>query len=174
MITLEHEDGVEQIELLGNAENIKLEVSTELISPPPAYINLSSQSLFRLYNRSETPFTFGMDCSNQTNWKVEPEDGEIYPNGFIEFVVTFLPRESKQYHDILNIDCRGRQEVIPLQLQGTGIGPKAMFSFDTLDIGEIFLSAVHKYTVSLHNIGDIAGVFNIKIDKQITSQCQVE
>ena len=49
-----------------------------------------------------------------------------------------------------------------------------MFSFDTLDIGEIFLSAVHKYQVSLHNIGDIAGVYNIKIDQNIVKQHQVK
>ena len=174
IVVLEHEDGKEEIEVFGNAENIKLEISTELINPSPAYINLSSQSLFRLYNRSETPFDFNMNCTNKINWKCEPNQGEIYPNGFIEFLVTFLPKESKIYRDVLQIDCRGREDLIPIQLEGQGIGPKAMFSFDTLDIGEIFLSAVHKYTVSLHNIGDIAGVYDIKIDQKIVKQHQVK
>ncbi len=83
IIILEHEDGKEKIEIFGNAENIKLEISTELINPCPAYINLSSQSLFRLYNRSEIPFHFNMKCSNEINWIIEPNTGEISPNGFI-------------------------------------------------------------------------------------------
>ena len=173
-IILEHEDGNEEIEVFGNVDNIKLEISTELVNPSPAYINLSSQSLFRLYNRSESPFDFKMNCLNEINWKIEPNQGEIYPSGFIEFVVTFLPKESKIYKDILQINCSGREDLIPIELEGQGIGPKAMFSFDTLDIGEIFLSAVHKYQVSLHNIGDIAGVYNIKIDQNIVKEHKVK
>jgi hypothetical protein len=39
----------------------------------------------------------------------------------------------------------GRETRLPLQLRGTGIGPKAVFSYDVIDIGDVFVTSMHKY-----------------------------
>ena len=37
----------------------------------------------------------------------------------------------------------GREARLPLQLRGTGIGPKAVFSYDVIDIGDVFVTSTH-------------------------------
>ena len=43
--------------------------------------------------------------------------------------------------------CSG--ERVPLLLKGQGIGPKATFSYDELDVGDLFIGSKHKYEVDL-------------------------
>jgi hypothetical protein len=37
----------------------------------------------------------------------------------------------------------------------SGIGPKACLNFDSLDIGDIFINSLHRYEVTITNMGDV-------------------
>ena len=41
----------------------------------------------------------------------------------------------------------GREMRLPLKMKGIGVGPKAQFSFDTLDIDNVFVNSKHSYEV---------------------------
>ena len=45
-------------------------------------------------------------------------------------------------------DVTGRQTRLPLKLKGSGLGPKLRFSFDDLDIQNVFVNSPHAYEVS--------------------------
>jgi len=45
------------------------------------------------------------------------------------------------------LDMTGRETRLPLKLRGNGMGPKAQFSFDTLDIENVFINSKHSYEV---------------------------
>ena len=44
----------------------------------------------------------------------------------------------------------GREMRLPLKMKGIGVGPKAQFSFDTLDIENVFVNSKHSYEVLLY------------------------
>lgn len=44
-------------------------------------------------------------------------------------------------------DVTGRETRFPLRLKGEGLGPKLRFSFDTLDIQNVFVNSAHAYEV---------------------------
>ncbi|KAJ3416712.1 hypothetical protein HDV05_000542 [Chytridiales sp. JEL 0842] len=55
----------------------------------------------------------------------------------------------------LYCEVSGRQNRLPLLLKGEGIGPKARFSYDLLDISEVFINTNHQYEVIIENRGEI-------------------
>jgi len=48
-----------------------------------------------------------------------------------------------------------------LRLQGKGLGPKATWLYDTLDIGDIFVNSQHRYEVVLENHGEISADYEL-------------
>lgn len=46
-------------------------------------------------------------------------------------------------------DVTGRESRLPLRLKGEGLGPKLRFSFDSLDIQNIFVNSAHAYEVDM-------------------------
>jgi hypothetical protein len=108
---------------------------------------------------------------NNPHFSVEPPAGELWPNGFVDLLgekaaggggralvlrttelrccaaVNFRPTSATVYTDVAYCAVSGVAERLPIKLQGSGIGPKAVFSYDLLDIGEVFPGAVHRYQV---------------------------
>lgn len=68
-----------------------------------------------------------------------------------EITITFHPDQAMDYNTTAFCEVGGRASRLPLQLRGTGIGPKAVFSYDVLDVGEAFINTPHKYEVELLN-----------------------
>ena len=58
-------------------------------------------------------------------------------------------------------DVTGRESRLPLKIKGEGIGPKCIFSFDTLDIQNVFVNSAHAYEVFLENKGDIEASYSL-------------
>ena len=44
-------------------------------------------------------------------------------------------------------DVTGRESRLPLKMRGEGVGPRLQFSFDTLDIQNVFVNSAHAYEV---------------------------
>jgi hydrocephalus-inducing protein len=89
---------------------------------------------------------------------LEPLQGEIWPNGEAEFTVTFLPELASEYVTAAFLDVTGREDRIPLQLKGEGLGPKIRFSFERLDIGGVFVNSTQQYEVFL-SLSSLFSVF---------------
>ena len=56
--------------------------------------------------------------------KIEPVEGDIWPNSSFEVNVVFKPREAVQYTRTAFCDITGRQSRLPLRIRGDGAGPK--------------------------------------------------
>ncbi|XP_057292027.1 hydrocephalus-inducing protein-like [Hydractinia symbiolongicarpus] len=91
---------------------------------------------------------------------VEPIEGDIWPNSSIDINIIFKPEEAKCYSRTAYCDITGRENRLPLRLRGDGIGPNIQFSFDTLDVENVFVRSQHSYEVVIANKGDIDAVFS--------------
>ena len=54
------------------------------------------------------------------------------------------------YSRVAYCDVTGRESRLPLKVKSQGIGPRLMFSFDTLDIQNVFINSAHAYEVHVH------------------------
>lgn len=84
-------------------------------------------------------------------FQFSPDEGTIWPGMEAEITITFHPDQAMDYQTVAYCEAGGRASRLPLQLFGTGIGPKAVFSYELLDIGEAFINTPHKYEVELLN-----------------------
>ena len=84
-------------------------------------------------------------------FQISPEQGSIWPGMEAEITVTFQPDHAKEYKATAYCEVGGRASRLPIQLCGTSLGPKAVFSYDLLDIGEAFINTPHRYEVELLN-----------------------
>ena len=89
------------------------------------------------------------------NYDIKPSSGEIWANSEIEVTITFAPNVSADYKTTAFLDVIGRDERLPLWISGTGVGPKACLSYDSLDLGDLFINSRHQYEVTIDNRGDI-------------------
>ncbi|RMC09014.1 hypothetical protein DUI87_14013 [Hirundo rustica rustica] len=94
-------------------------------------------------------------------FSIEPKEGEIRPNCWAEISVCFKPREARVYEQAGYCDISGREKRLPLHLIGEGLGPRLRFSYEELDIGEVFLTANLRYKTILLNRGLIAAPFSL-------------
>ena len=61
--------------------------------------------------------------------KIEPVEGDIWPNSNFEVNIIFKPREAIQYTRTAFCDITGRQSRLPLRIRGDGAGPKVLILF---------------------------------------------
>lgn len=56
-------------------------------------------------------------------------------------------------------------------MRGSGVGPTAVFTYDSLDLGSNYLGALHRYEVELHNRGQVDAAYEIlPSDRSIFAQ----
>ena len=92
---------------------------------------------------------------------IEPLSGEIFPGCSCEVTVVFRPNLAGEASTTAYCAVNGRQERLALRLQGMGLGPKATWLYDTLDIGDIFVNSRHRYEVALENHGEIGADYTL-------------
>nr|XP_023682867.1 hydrocephalus-inducing protein-like isoform X2 [Paramormyrops kingsleyae] len=102
---------------------------------------------------------------------ISPTEGDIWPNSTAEFTVTFKPQEVKIYQQTVYCDVTGRESRLPLRIRGEGIGPSLEFSFDLLDVGNIFIHSKHSYEVLLSNKGYIDAPFHLVPPSSAQGRC---
>ncbi|KAI8854495.1 hypothetical protein BC829DRAFT_439199 [Chytridium lagenaria] len=96
-------------------------------------------------------------------FSIQPCEGLIWPNSHVEVNIIFNPKYAGANAATAYCEVSGRECRLPLTLKGDGIGPKARFSYDVLDIDEVFINTLHQYEVFLENRGDID--FNYSIQR---------
>ena len=60
------------------------------------------------------------------------------------------------YSRVAYCDVTGRESRLPLRVTGQGIGPRLMFSFDTLDVQNVFVNSAHAYEVCVYTLSKCA------------------
>ena len=86
-----------------------------------------------------------------TSFQLSPTQGSIWPGMEAEITAVFQPDHAKEFNATAYCEVGGRAIRLPIQLCGTGLGPKAVFSYDLLDVGDAFINTPHKYEVELLN-----------------------
>ena len=56
------------------------------------------------------------------------------------------------YSRVAYCDVTGRESRLPLRVTSQGIGPRLIFSFDTLDIQNVFINSAHAYEVYVEQL----------------------
>lgn len=159
-------------------------IEQDVIEFADTYVTTERQAVVRLTNTSDEtiqfrwqntpPFTLGESSSSCDDglaslvrthssdvFSIEPNTGTLYGRGSREFTITFNPRLAVPYDTVLNLDVTGRQLPLPLTLHGHGLGPRCELSFDRLQIGSVYLNAVHEYEVELRNACPIDAYYHI-------------
>ena len=103
--------------------------------------------------------------------KIEPVEGDIWPNSSTELTVIFTPDKAQTFKQTIYCDVTGRSTRVPLRIHGEGMGPKVQLSFDDLDMGNIFVRSSHTYEVIVYNRGDIDALFSIGTNKNVFGPC---
>lgn len=93
--------------------------------------------------------------------KIDPIEGDIWPRSSTEVTVIFQPDIAKDYNRIAFCDVTGREARLALKVQAEGIGPNVHFSFDSVDMGNIYVFSTHTYEIVLANRGDIDAMFSL-------------
>ena len=88
-------------------------------------------------------------------FEITPVEGTVWAKSEIEITVSFRPDTAAAYSCLSFLDISGREDRLPLQLSGLGIGPHAALSFDIFDMSDVFINSHRVYEVVLTNKGDI-------------------
>ena len=103
--------------------------------------------------------------------KIDPLDGDIWPKSTMDIMVIFRPEQAMEYDRVAYCDITGRESRLPLHIKGCGMGPNIQFSYDTLDMGNIFVFSTHTYEVVLANKGDIDAIFSLLPSNSVYRPC---
>ncbi len=95
-------------------------------------------------------------------FQIFPMEGEIWPNSQTKFTVTFLPQFEQLYTTTAYCEITGRENRLPLYLKGQGMGPRAVFSLNVLDIGTVYVNTTQYYELKIKNTGDIEAHYQLR------------
>ena len=164
--------------LAGSVIEVPVKLQDTALQLQPTFISLERQSVVRVLNRSDVNVhcawklhakeedSEGVDDGHDLPFThpvftIEPISSECKARSVQEFVVTFNPQMAVNYDAIGYLDVVGRRDRLPLHLSGVGKGPRCCFSYDALDLGDIFINSVHMYEVMLENRGSIEARFGL-------------
>ncbi|CAF4810740.1 unnamed protein product [Rotaria sp. Silwood1] len=105
------------------------------------------------------------------NFRIDPLEGDIWPGGNLDIQVLFKPNEAHKYEQTAWLDVVGREQRLPLTLTGDGDGAKLEASFQTLDIGCVYVGSTHLYEVVLANKGFIEARYHIRNSNSTFGSC---
>ena len=94
-------------------------------------------------------------------FSIHPVQGTVMPHSEFEVTVRFVPNSPHEQATVAFCEVSGRTDRIPLTVKGQGDGPKAVFSYDVLDVGDTFINTLHQYEVELLNRGEIEAEFRL-------------
>ena len=97
-------------------------------------------------------------------FSVSPLMGEVQPGCEFEVTVTFHPDDAGETFATCFVHVEGREDRLPLAFRGQAVGPLAVFNYDALEVGDVFVGAVHQYEVELVNRGEIECAFEYRAD----------
>ena len=97
---------------------------------------------------------------------LEPLSGTIYPGTEVIIKGTFRPTMPSEHLCTAFLQVGGRDTRLPLQLLGKGLGPAASFSFDRLNLDDVYIFSKRRYEVEIVNRGSIAARWNAPVAEE--------
>ncbi|CAM9191035.1 unnamed protein product, partial [Phaeothamnion confervicola] len=94
-------------------------------------------------------------------FELSPLRGEVWARSETMVTVAFRPATAAEHGCCAYLDVVGRAERLPLWLEARGIGPRAVLSFEALDLGEVFVRSPRRYVVTLSNKGAIPADWSV-------------
>ncbi|KAK9856463.1 hypothetical protein WJX84_004587, partial [Apatococcus fuscideae] len=94
-------------------------------------------------------------------FSLQPLQGCVWPESEAEMTVIFHPSQAENLSATAWCVIEGRQERIPVQLEGRGLGPDAGFAREALDVGEAYIHTAHNYEMQILNKGSIEATFGL-------------
>ncbi|XP_028313928.1 hydrocephalus-inducing protein homolog [Gouania willdenowi] len=92
---------------------------------------------------------------------IQPAEGEIWPSMTANFNITFKPKEAKLYQQTLFCDVTGCESLLPLNINGEGVGPKIVLDYYLKDMKNVFIGDKDHYMVKVSNKGLIDAYFRL-------------
>ncbi|KPI86156.1 hypothetical protein ABL78_4778 [Leptomonas seymouri] len=118
------------------------------VTQPPLPLQHTLSDLSNLYEMDES-------------FQIHPLSGVLYGRGVREFTITFNPHLAVPYESVAYLDVTGSAECLPLLMRGHGVGPQCKLEYSRLDIGDVYLNAVHEYFIMMENTSAIECQFVI-------------
>lgn len=94
-------------------------------------------------------------------FEIIPMIGTVWPRSETEITVYFKPDTAAQFACNAFLEVSGREDRLPIVLNGTGIGPNAILSYDSFNTGDISVNTDRHYSISIYNRGEITAVWNL-------------
>ena len=101
-------------------------------------------------------FTF-----SDAEFSVSPVRGAIMPHGTQEITVQFQPKGPNEKSKVAYCEISGKSTRQPIVFKGTGIGPKAVFSYDVLELGQGIGSSYEGGGTKFSNFYSILLIFTL-------------
>ena len=135
----------------------EMEELRSLASNDSAETMLVQRKYRHLFKRAQADaFLFKDD-----QFSIHPVQGTVMPFSEFEVTVRFVPNSPREQSTVAFCEVSGKTDRIPLTVKGQGDGPKAVFSYDVLDVGDTFINTLHQYEVELLNRGGIEAAFRL-------------
>ncbi len=123
----------------------------------------AQQAIAKRYEKLRADVLRKASYSNE-NFTIEPLEGDIFPGGVRVVTFTFVPDNSVEFVSTAALDVSGLVSRMPVTVRGRGLGPEAKFLFNQLDIGEVYINAVHNYSVELENVGKVPVEYSFEFE----------
>ena len=152
-----HEDARMLQEMEFRLADAEMEELRNLASNDSAQTMLVQRKYRNLFKRAQADaFLFKDD-----QFSIHPVQGTVTPFSEFEVTVRFVPNSPREQSTVAFCEVSGKTDRIPLTVKGQGDGPKAVFSYDVLDVGDTFINTLHQYEVELLNRGEIEAEFRL-------------
>jgi hydrocephalus-inducing protein len=112
-------------------------------------------SLTRQLKRTRRDLNSDPQPFSSSYFAMFPPFGTVWPHSEIEVIVQFQPDHADVFQEVAWMEIQGRGERLPLELVGQGLGAQALFTYDSLDVGNAFVNTQHEYQVELMNRGKV-------------------
>ncbi|BFI31149.1 hydrocephalus-inducing protein [Marchantia polymorpha subsp. ruderalis] len=101
----------------------------------------------------------------QRIFTLNPSKGDLWPGNRLEIVCTFSPQRAKRYFTLAYCTIAGKQDRVPLKIDGEGVGPLAQFFPTKIDLKEVNLLSQYEFDVKLQNTGELEARFQLQDSK---------
>lgn len=97
-------------------------------------------------------------------FRVDLSPIEIWPHSSKQILVKYQPELAQPYCETAYLYSEKFEERIPVQFNGLGLPPDAIFNVSAVNIGHVVLDSILDYKIVLQNVGQVDVDFNYSSD----------
>jgi hydrocephalus-inducing protein len=96
------------------------------------------------------------------HFAVFPPEGTVQPHSAFEVVVQFQPDFARAFEAAAYVEVQGREGRLPVSFSGQGLGPSVAFTYESLDVGDVYIHTQRQYTLELQNRGKVDAEWSLE------------